>query len=155
MKPERLRALQSSPTGVQRTPIVIRSSDQIHRRHLPDLQRIQCQIILETFSERRKRAEVAQRLGISVHTYDNHLQAAFRSYRAQLAQVVELFIDVDRSLWCDFIEELCERDEASVLRRVSGKKGKRSTSKGDRSNFEGDRSNSERDRGKNERAGAA
>jgi hypothetical protein len=68
--------------------------------------------------------------------------------RAQLAQVVELFTDVDRSLWYDFIEELCDRDEAACPRRMSGKKGKRSTSKGDRSNFEGDR-------GKNARAGTA
>jgi len=33
-----------------------------------------------------------------VHTYDNHLQAAFRSLREWLALDVELFIDVDRSL---------------------------------------------------------
>jgi hypothetical protein len=109
----------------------------------------------KTFFEGRKQAEVAQRLGISVNTYDNHLQAAFRSLRDQLAQVVELFTDTDRSLWYDFIEDLCERYEASVLRRASGKKGKRSTSKGDRSNFDGDRSTSERDRGKKSHAGAA
>jgi DNA-binding CsgD family transcriptional regulator len=40
---------------------------------------MQCQIILETLFERRKRAEVAPRLGISEHTYDNHVQDAFRS----------------------------------------------------------------------------
>jgi hypothetical protein len=90
-----------------------------------------------------------------VNTYDVHLQAPFRSLRAQLAHVVELFTDVDRSLWYDFIEELSERHDASRLRRASAKKGKRSTSKSDRSNFEGDRSNSERDRGNNSRAGAA
>jgi DNA-directed RNA polymerase specialized sigma24 family protein len=129
--------------------------DYLLRSTLDDLPLMQRQIVHETFFERRKRAEVAQRLGISVHTYDNHLQAAFRSLRNLLAQDVDLFIDVDRSLWYDFIEELCERHEASSLRRVSGKKGKRSTSKGDRSNVEGDRSNSERERGKNSRAGAA
>jgi hypothetical protein len=105
---------------------------------------------------------VAQRPGISVHTYDNHLQTASPSLRHLLTRGAEVFTDVDRSLWYDFIEELCERDEAACLRRVSGKKGKRSTSRGDRSNFEGDRSNFEGDRsnfegdrGKNARAGAA
>ncbi|HEY2378068.1 MAG TPA: sigma factor-like helix-turn-helix DNA-binding protein [Gemmatimonadaceae bacterium] len=129
--------------------------DRILRCHLPDLPWMQRQIILETFIDERKRAEVALRLGISVNTYDVHLQAALRSLRAQLAHVVELFTDVDRPLWYDFIEELSERHEASRLRRASAKKGKRSTLKSDRSNFGGDRSNSERDRGNNSRAGAA
>ena len=129
--------------------------DYLLRSCVEDLPPQQQKIINETFFEKRKRAEVARRLGISESTYDNHLQAAFRSLRDQLAQVVELFTDVDRSLWYDFIEDLCERYEASILRRACAKKGKRPTSKGDRSNFEGDRSNSEHDRGKNSRAGAA
>jgi hypothetical protein len=71
--------------------------------------------------------------------------------REQLAQVVELFTGVDRSLWYDFIEELCERHAAACPRRASGKRGKRSTSEGERSKIEGDRSNIEGDRGKNSR----
>ena len=71
------------------------------------------------------------------------------------AQDVDLFTNVDRSLSYDLVEELSERHEAAPLRRLSGKKGKHSTSKGDGSNFEVDQSNSERDRGKNERVGAA
>jgi hypothetical protein len=113
-----------------------------------DLPRMQRQIILETFAEERKRAEITRRLGISVNTDDNSLHAAFRSLRHRLTQDADAFTDVDRWLWCDRIEKLPERYAAVLLRRASGKTG-------ERSNFEGDRSNSERDRGKNSRAGAA
>jgi len=136
--------------------------DYLLRSCLDDLPPMQQKVINETFFEKRKRAEVARRLGISVSTYDNHLQAAFRSLRDQLANVVELFTDVDRSQWYDFIEVLFERYEASVLRRVSAKKGKRSNLEGKRSNlggtpsnFEGERSNSEGDGGEDSRIGAA
>jgi DNA-directed RNA polymerase specialized sigma24 family protein len=156
---------------------------QIIRCHLDDLSHARREIIVETFFEGRKRAEVAARHGISVYTYDNHLQAAFRSLRDSMTQVVDISSDLDRPHWYDVVEKLSERHAAARLRRVSGKKGKRSTSEGDRSNFEGDRSNfegdrsnfegdrsnfegdrsnfegdrsnSQRDRGKNSRAGAA
>jgi hypothetical protein len=49
------------------------------------------------------------RLGISVNTHDNHLQAAFRSLRHLLTQDADAFTDVDRSLWYDLIEELRQR----------------------------------------------
>jgi hypothetical protein len=49
-----------------------------------------------------------------------------------LTQDADVFTDVDRSLWYDLIEELCERYTA-------GKTGEGSTSEGDRSNSEGDR----------------
>jgi DNA-binding CsgD family transcriptional regulator len=113
-----------------------------------DLPRMQRQIILETSAADRKRAEVARRLGISVNTVDNSLHAAFRSLRHRLTQDADVSADVDRSLWCDRIEELPDRYASALLRRASGKTGECSTT-------EGDRSNSERDRGKNSRAGAA
>ena len=86
-----------------------------------------------------------------------------------MTQDADVFTDVDRSLWFDRIEELCERYAATRLRRVSGKKGersnsegercnsegKRSNSQGERSNSEGERSNSEGDGGKTFRADAA
>ena len=136
--------------------------DYLLRSCVDDLPPMQQKVIQQTFFEKRKRAEVARRLGKSESTYDNHLQAAFRSLRDQLEQVVELFTDIDRSLWYDFIEDLCERYEASVLRRASVKKGKRSNLKGKRSNLEGkasnlegERSNSDGEEGKDSRAGAA
>jgi len=64
-----------------------------------------------------------------------------------LRQDADRFTDVDRPLWWDLIEELCERYEAAPTCRASGKpRG--------RSNFEGERSNAEGDRGKNSRASA-
>jgi hypothetical protein len=98
-----------------------------------------CNVILETFFEGRKRDEIAQRVGISANTYDNHLKAALRSVRHLLTQDADMFTDVDRSRWCDLIEELRERYQAARLRRASGKTGERSNSEGDRSNSEGDR----------------
>ena len=68
--------------------------------------RMQRQMIHEAFFEGRKRAEILQRVGISVNTYDNHLQAALRSVRHLLRQDADEFTDVDRSRWCDLIEEL-------------------------------------------------
>jgi RNA polymerase sigma factor (sigma-70 family) len=105
--------------------------DQILRCHLPDLSRMQREIIVETFFEKRKRAEVARRLGISVKTYDNHLQAAFRSLRQLLAKDADEFTNVDRSVWYDLIEALRERYEAARLRMPSGKRGNGSTTDGD------------------------
>jgi hypothetical protein len=116
--------------------------------HLDDLAPMQRVVMVETFFEERTRAEVAQCHGISTCTYDNHLQAAFRSLRHPLTQDADASTSVDRSFWYDRIEELCEGYAATRRRRASAKKG-------EPSNFEGDRSNSEHDRGKNARAGAA
>jgi hypothetical protein len=113
---------------------------------------MQLEIISETFFEGWKRAAVALRLGISVKTYDNRLQAAFGSLRHRLTQDAEVFTEVDRSLWFDRIEELRESDSAARLRRASGKTGDRCNFEGDRSNFEGDPSNSRGDAEKNARA---
>jgi hypothetical protein len=121
---------------------------QILRYHIDDLSQTQGEITEETFFEHRKRAEVAARHGISVHTYDNHLQAAYRSLRDSMKTLVDSSTDLDRPYCYDLVEELIERYSAKSPRRLSAKKGKRSTSKGDRSN-------SERDRGNNSRAGAA
>ena len=132
--------------------------DELHeilRNHLEDLSQTQYDIIVETFYEKRKRAEVAARHGISVSTYDNHLQAAFRTLRASLKGVVDISRDMDLSPWYDRAEELLERHAAAQLRRVPGKNGKPSSSEGEGRNIEGDRSNIERDRGKSARAGAA
>jgi DNA-directed RNA polymerase specialized sigma24 family protein len=129
--------------------------DQILRRHLADLPRMQRQVIHQTFFEGRKRAEVARRLRISVHTYDNHLQAAFRSLRLLLTQEADVCNEADRSHWYDLIEELHERREVARLRRGSGKTGKRSTSQGERSTPEREGSLSDREDGKTSGADAA
>jgi len=121
---------------------------QILRYHLADLPLKQRQVIRETFFEGRKRAEVARRHNMRVKTYDNHLQAAFRSLRYLLSQTAKEFAHVERSRWYDLIEELRKPYRPPRLRRAAGKKG-------ERSNFEGERRNSERERVKNSRAGAA
>jgi RNA polymerase sigma factor (sigma-70 family) len=122
--------------------------DQMLRCHLPTLPRMQRQVVEETFFQGRKRAEVAQRLGISVNTYDNHLQAGFRALRHLLSKDADVFTEVDRSVWYDLIEELRERYEASRVRRVSRQPR-------ELSNAERERSNPERDGGKSSRSGAA
>ena len=91
----------------------IDSLDQMLRCHLSDLPPMQRHIVFATFFENRKRADVSHRLGISVKTYDNHLQAAFRSLRHLLARDAELYTEVDRSHWYDMIEELRERYESA------------------------------------------
>ena len=116
--------------------------------HLADLPRMQREVISETFFQGRKRAEVAKRLGISVNTYDNHLQAAFRALRHLVSKDADLFTEADRSVWYDAIEGLRERYEASRIRRVS-------TQTRDRSNLKGDRSITEGDGGKKSGADAA
>jgi hypothetical protein len=83
----------------------------------------------------------------SVHTYNNHPQAAFGSLGQLLTRDADVFTQVDHSLWDDRIEERRERYEAARLRRASGKTGERSNMEGERSNFEGER-------GKNFGAGA-
>jgi hypothetical protein len=45
----------------------------------------------ETFFARRKGAEIVQRVGISVETYDNHLWAAFCSLRHLLTNDADAF----------------------------------------------------------------
>ena len=121
---------------------------QILQNHLEDLSQMQYEIIVETFFEKRKRAEIAARHGISVSTYDNHLQAAFRSLRGSLKGVVDIARGMDISPWYDLVDELLERHVAAQRHRVSRKKG-------ERSNCEGERSTATRERGKNSRAGAA
>ncbi|HKW12347.1 MAG TPA: sigma factor-like helix-turn-helix DNA-binding protein [Gemmatimonadaceae bacterium] len=122
--------------------------DEILRRHVSELPPMQQQVILETLVEGHKRAEIARRLGISVYTYDKHLQAAFRSLRYLLEDDADDFTDVDRSFWYDRIEDLRERHVLARLRRACDKRGDRSTLEGDRSALEGDR-------GKNAGADAA
>ena len=102
--------------------------------------------MLETVVERRKRPEVAQRLGITLNTHDSFLGTASRSLRQLLTDDADVFTDVEHSLWYDVIEEFRECDEAAHLRLGSGKRGERSTSEGERSNFEGERSNFEGER---------
>lgn len=135
---------------------------QILRNHLEDLSRTQYDIIVETFYQKRKRAEVAARHGISVSTYDNHLQAAFRTLRASQKGVVDFARDMDVSPWYDLVEELLDRRAATRVRRVRSKKGERSIPEGERSTIEGERGTIEDERGtiegergKHSRAGAA
>jgi len=109
----------------------------------------------ETFFEQRKRAEVAQRLGISACTYDNHLQAAYRALRTGMMEVVEISTDFDRPSSYDLVEILNGRHAAKQLRRTSRKKGKRSTYQHERSSFTGEASTVPPERGTIAREGAA
>jgi RNA polymerase sigma factor (sigma-70 family) len=129
--------------------------DQILRHHLATLPRMQRQVLTETFLEKRKRAEVARRLGISVHTYDNHLQAGFSALRRLLSQDADTYTEVDRTVWYDLVEELRELYDASRVRRVPRKTRDLSAPAGDRSSSASDRSNSAGDRGKSARHDAA
>jgi RNA polymerase sigma factor (sigma-70 family) len=128
---------------------------RILRSLLPELPPMQRRIIHETFFKGRKRAAVADRLGISVKTYDVHLQRAYGLFRRFLWEEALAYTEVDRSAWYDLIEELRERYDAARVLRVSGKKGKRSTTRHERSTSEGERSNAERKSGTGGPAGAA
>jgi RNA polymerase sigma factor (sigma-70 family) len=128
---------------------------KILRAWLPDLTPMQRRIVHETFFKGRKRAAVADRLGISVKTYDCHLQKAFDSLRHFLFQEALAYCEVDRSAWYDLIEELRERYDSARVLRVSRKKGKRSTTRHERSTSEGERSNAAPKRGTGGPAGAA
>lgn len=119
---------------------------QILRSHLEDLSPMQTAIVVETFFEKRKRAEVAARHGISVSTYDNHLQAAFRALRASFKGVVEIASGIDMPPWYDVVEDLCDRYDARQQRRMLRKKEKRSSIEGKRGNSEGKRRNLEGER---------
>jgi RNA polymerase sigma factor (sigma-70 family) len=119
--------------------------NQMLRCHLSALPRMQRQVVDETFLGGKKRADIARRLGISVNTYDNHLQAGFRALRHLLSQDADIFTDVDRSVWYDLIEELRERYEGSRARRVSRRPRELSTSERDLSNSARDLSRSARD----------
>jgi RNA polymerase sigma factor (sigma-70 family) len=135
-------------------PVELRDKDradeleQILRCHLTSLPRMQRKVIEESFFDGRKRAEIARRLGISVKTYDNHLQAGFAALRHLLSKDADVFTEVDRSVWYDLIEELRERYEASRVRRVFRQPR-------DLSNAERQRSNPEQGGGKSSRSGAA
>ena len=128
---------------------------KILRSCLPDLTPMQRRIVHEAFFKGRKRAAVADRLGISVKTYDVHLQRAFGWYRRFLSEEALAYSEVDRSAWYDLFEELCERYDSARALRVSRKKGKRSTSRHERSNSEGERPNAGRKSGTDTPAGAA
>jgi DNA-directed RNA polymerase specialized sigma24 family protein len=91
---------------------------EILGRELEQLTRMQRTVITETFLEGRKRAEVAARHGISVKTYDNHLQAAFAILRDELWFAAHRAGRVDRSSWYDRIEQLSDRYDAAFSRRV-------------------------------------
>ena len=128
---------------------------QILRCHVEDLSDAQREIIVETFFEGRKRAQVAARRGISVCTYDNHLQAAFRALRESMQGVIDIATGIDLPPWYDRVEELLERYAAAQRHRQAREKGKRSAAKGQRSNVEGERGISADERAQKSRAGAA
>jgi RNA polymerase sigma factor (sigma-70 family) len=127
----------------------------ILREHLQELPPMQRRVIDETFFKERKRAAVAASLGISVKTYDCHLQAAYGSLRHLLTQDALASTEIHRSGWYDLIEELRERYDAVRVVRVSRKKGKRSTSEHESSNSEGERPNARDKSGNAVPAGAA
>jgi DNA-directed RNA polymerase specialized sigma24 family protein len=92
---------------------------------------MQAAVITQTFVKRRKRAVVARNLGISVNTYDNHKQAAFRTLRAEAARAAAANTDVDRSAWYDRIEDLLDRYESAHTRRLSASARDTAAPKGD------------------------
>ena len=116
---------------------------QILKLHLYGLSKAQREILVESFFDEAKRADIAARRGITESTYDNHRQAAFKALRESLTADVEAAIGVDRSIWYDLIEELIERRAARLDGRSSSKKGKGDNSAGKRGNSEGKRGNSE------------
>jgi DNA-directed RNA polymerase specialized sigma24 family protein len=149
-------AKYDAPAPVERRPQDdVEALRGIFREHVDDLPPMQREVVSRTFFEGRKRAAVAAALGISVKTYDCHLQAAFRFLRVSLPQDALAYPELDRSVWYDIIEELCERCDAARVLRPSRKKGKRSRSEGDRSKSEGDPSKSEGAGGKNVGSAAA
>jgi DNA-directed RNA polymerase specialized sigma24 family protein len=120
--------------------------DQLHQileLHLDDLSDAQREILVESFFEAGKRADIAARRGITKSTYDNHRQAAFKALRESLALDVEVSTGIDRSIWYDHVEELLERRAARLRGLSSSKKGKRSNPKRESANPEGKRDNPE------------
>jgi DNA-directed RNA polymerase specialized sigma24 family protein len=93
--------------------------EEILRVRIAALTRMQRIVIEETFLEKRKRAEVARRHNISVKTYDNHVQAAFHAMRDELWCDAWNEWDDDRSSWYDRIEQLSDRYDAALGRRLA------------------------------------
>jgi DNA-directed RNA polymerase specialized sigma24 family protein len=92
--------------------------EEILRVRIAALTRMQRIVVEETFFEKRKRAEVAQRHNISVKTYDSHLQAAFNIMREELWCDAWNEWDDDRSSWYDRIEQLSDRYDDAFARRL-------------------------------------
>lgn len=145
-----------APAPVPRRPLDdLDNLDRLLRSRIDQLPQAQREIIDDHFFEERTRAEIAERRGISKSTYDNHLQAAYRSLRAGLMEVVETSTDLDRPYWYDLIEILNERHTARQLHGKLRRKGKRSTSQRERSTGNGEASAVPPERGKISREGAA
>jgi DNA-directed RNA polymerase specialized sigma24 family protein len=137
-----------APASIERRPQDdVEALRAILREHVSDLPPMQRAVIIGTVFEGRKRAAVAASLGISVKTYDCHLQAAYRFLRMSLPQDSLAYPELDRSVWYDIFEELRERYEARVLHS--------SCKKRNASRSEGDPSKSERDGGKSGNSAAA
>jgi len=115
----------------------------------------QREIIDETVFEGRTRGQIVKRRGISESTYDNHLQAGYRSLWTGMMEVVEISTDFDRPSWYDLVEILNGRHAAKQLGRKARRKGKRSTSQHERSTFKGEASTVPPERGTIAREGAA
>jgi hypothetical protein len=120
----------------------------ILERHLDNLSQARREILVESFFGEGKRADIAARRGITVSTYDNHRQAAFKALRESLTADVEASTGVDRSIWYDRVEELIERRAArlrggssSDKHKLSNVKGKGGTSRGEGANSKGKRGN--------------
>jgi RNA polymerase sigma factor (sigma-70 family) len=93
--------------------------EQILMEEVDRLTPMQRTIIRERYVEGRKRAEVAERNGISVKTYDAHLQAAFFWLRDNLWYAAFIDDDVGRSKWSDLIEELSARHDDADDKRMA------------------------------------
>jgi len=112
---------------------------QILKRHLDDLSPAQGEILVESFFEEGKRADIAARRGMTESTYDDHRQTAFKALRESLAVDVEVSAAIDRSIWYDHLEELIERRVVRLRGCSSSKKGKCLNSEGKRRYARGER----------------
>lgn len=95
---------------------------RILRKAISNLPRMQAVIITETYFNGRKRAEVAERLKISVKTYDNTLQAAFLTLGYDLHDESEMHGEAERSIWYDRIDKMFSRREARRRQRSLAKR---------------------------------
>jgi RNA polymerase sigma factor (sigma-70 family) len=97
--------------------------DSILRAQVGRLPTMQRKVIVETFFNEQKRAQVAAKLGISVKTYDNHLQAAFNTLRDELWYDAFDAAEIDRSAWFDRIEQLSDRYDYALGLRIAREMG--------------------------------
>jgi RNA polymerase sigma factor (sigma-70 family) len=112
--------------------------DAILSRTHDELPSHQNMAIYMTFIEGYDRHTVAELMGISVNTYDVHMQRAYKTFRKNLTKEAAECTDAGESIWYRLIEELNVRYERARFRRAGAKKRARSTAEVEGSTNEGD-----------------